>query len=72
MTGNPWIPCAEQLPPEGLVVETRRENGADEFLGRWARLVRKGDKWYFEEMQNVFGRSFPPTHWRFVEEANEP
>lgn len=55
-----WIPITKELPPDGEVVETKRENDNK------CDLKRYGTLWYNAATKQLV--SYTPTHWRKKEE----
>ncbi len=64
LTGNPqdWTQTADELPPMGLVVETKIDDG--EGVRNVQTLMRDGGLWWFpDRSMYVYYR---PTHWRLT------
>ena len=62
-----WIACAAQLPPRGVVVETKIHDDHGE---RNVQPLKLHDSpgsrlWFFPD--NSMYCYYEPTHWRFVE-----
>lgn len=59
-----WIKVSEQLPPDGVVVETKVED--DNGCRNEQNLKRRGDLWYLpDDKMYVY---YKPTHWRYLSE----
>ena len=55
-----WIKVADELPPEGVVVETKIDD--DKGCRNQTQLKRKGKLWFFpDDSMYVY---YTPTHWR--------
>ncbi len=67
MTDRPWIPCAEQLPPEGLVVETQTLAGSGCSITKKHRWSH--GRWFVIGNPRDWSMA-APIRWRFVEEAD--
>lgn len=62
---TPWIRVEDELPPEGVVVETKIDNKRG--AGNLATLKRVGRLWFSpDDSMYVY---YTPTHWRHVKEA---
>lgn len=58
---NYWIICADRLPPEREVVNTKIDDEKGE--RNEARLFRLGRLWFFPDgSMYVY---YTPTHWRY-------
>lgn len=59
--GNSWIKTTDKLPPEGVVVETKIDDGKG--CRNQTQLKRKGKLWFYsDDSMYVY---YTPTHWRF-------
>ncbi len=55
-----WIPTAESLPPEGVVVRTKIDT-PDKGVRNDQTLKRQGRLWFFQDgPMYVY---YTPTHW---------
>lgn len=56
----PWVRCADRLPEEGLIVQTKIDdkNGAR----NQQRLQRRGRLWFHADGKMYV--YYTPTHWR--------
>ena len=60
---NDWIKCADRLPKENVIVETKIDDG--KYEQNFARLYRSGKLWFLEDgSMYVY---YDPTHWKFIE-----
>ena len=58
-----WIPCSEQLPPDGAVVNTKIDDEKGE--RNVQELKRQGSLWFIPDgSMYVY---YTPTHWRQVD-----
>ena len=56
-----WIKTNEELPPDGVVVETKIDDGKPAGVRNEQRLVRQGGLWFFPDgSMYVY---YTPTHW---------
>ena len=55
-----WIPCSEQLPPNGITVETKIDDEQGE--RNVQELKRQGSLWFDPEKPIYV--YYTPTHWR--------
>lgn len=58
-----YIPCAEQLPPEGEVVMTKIDDGKG--VRNVQSLYRQGRLWWFPSGEIYV--YYTPTHWKPIE-----
>lgn len=57
-----WVEVKSELPPEGIVVETKIHD--EKGCRNVTKLKRKGKLWFFpDESMYVY---YVPTHWRKV------
>jgi hypothetical protein len=61
MTHRPSTACADELPPEGVVVETQ----SAKYFPR--ELKRLGAYWFYPLGWEAASDDFTPTHWRLCE-----
>jgi len=62
-----WISTKDQLPEEGVVVDTKISN--DEGTRNNQQLKRKGSLWFFpDESMYVY---YTPTHWKLPSSSNK-
>lgn len=60
MDKTDWIRAANQLPPEGVIVETKIDDGRG--CRNECKLKRQGRLWFFaDDSMYVY---YTPTHWR--------
>lgn len=57
-----WTPCAEALPPEGEIVETKIDDGNG--VRNTQALKRQGRLWFVPDASIYV--YYTPTHWRRV------
>jgi hypothetical protein len=56
-----WIKCKEQLPPEGVTVNTKIDDANGERNEQ--RLKRRGNLWWHpDDSMYVY---YTPTHWSY-------
>ena len=55
-----WITMAKELPPDGLVVDTKIDN--DKGIRNEQQLVRQGNLMFFPDYSMYV--YYAPTHWR--------
>ena len=55
-----WRPVADELPKEGVTVETKIDKGNG--VSNEQQMKREGDSWFFNDKIQVH---YTPTHWRF-------
>jgi hypothetical protein len=60
MSTDQWIKVADELPPEGVEVDTKIDD-ADGTRNEQS-LKRKGSLWFFPDMSMYV--YYSPTHWR--------
>jgi hypothetical protein len=59
-----WIPVAEQLPPNSVLVDTKIDDA--DGVRNEQPLTRQGRLWFFSDgSMYVY---YEPTHWRMREE----
>ena len=56
-----WIKTNDELPPEGVEVETEIDDGIKDSPRNLQKLVRKGRLWFFPDMSMYV--YYVPTHW---------
>jgi len=62
--GAPWIPTAVELPPEGVVVDTKIDDA--NCCRNEQPMKRRGRLWWFaDDSMYVY---YTPTHWKYVVE----
>lgn len=59
MENNKWISITQELPEEGVIVNTKIANPDR----NEAKLVRKGNIWFFPDMSMYV--YYTPTHWHY-------
>ncbi len=57
-----WKKVSEDLPPEGILVETKIDDG--KFIRNVQILQRIGNLWFFRDMRMYV--YYTPTHWRYL------
>lgn len=57
---NEWIPCSQQLPAQGKIVETKIDDSKGE--RNVQPLKRYNNLWFFIDMSMYV--YYTPTHWR--------
>ncbi len=60
MSEETWTPCARQMPPEGVVVDTKIDDAG---VARNEQLLKRhGNLWFLSDgSMYVY---YQPTHWR--------
>ena len=56
-----WIKTNDELPPEGVEVETKIDDGIKDSPRNLQKLVRKGRLWFFPDMSMYV--YYVPSHW---------
>jgi hypothetical protein len=57
-----WVRCADALPEEGLIVETKIDD--EQGVRNVQELLRQGRLWFFpDKSMYVY---YTPTHWRSI------
>jgi hypothetical protein len=59
-TDRKWIKVADELPPEGVEVDTKIDD--KDGTRNEQSLKRKGSLWFFPDMSMYV--YYRPTHWR--------
>lgn len=57
---NEWVACADNLPDEGRVVDTKIDD--DRGVRNEQPLKRRGQLWYFPAGEMYV--YYTPTHWK--------
>lgn len=57
-----WIKVSDELPPEGVLVETKIEDESG--VRNFTLLTRKGNLYYSDNGTYTY---YAPTHWRFYD-----
>lgn len=60
--GQPWTLCAERLPPDGVSVLTKIDDGKG--VRNVQTLVRRGRLWFTGESGDAMYVYYTPTHWK--------
>lgn len=55
-----WILCDDELPPDGIIVETKIDN--ERGVRNEQMLLRQGRLWFFPDRSMYV--YYTPTHWR--------
>lgn len=65
MTDAEWMLVADRLPPAGIVVETKIDDGHG--VRNEQPLIYKSGLWWFTDMSMYL--YYVPTHWRAKRES---
>jgi hypothetical protein len=66
MNDERWIDCKDELPPEGVIVETQMVDGPNNIHSGDRKRI--GRKWYFNDCHY----DYRPTHWRKIPASTTP
>jgi hypothetical protein len=61
---NTWIPCTDELPPDGEIVMTKIDDGKG--LRNEQKLQLRGRLWWTSDMEMCAYHT--PTHWQRIED----
>jgi hypothetical protein len=59
-----WIPCTDELPPDGEIVMTKIGDGKG--LRNEQKLQLRGRLWWTSDMEMYV--YYAPTHWQRIED----
>lgn len=57
-----WIETKKYPPPEGVIVDTKIDDGMSDGPCCHLRLIRQGRLWYYTDMKMYV--YYEPTHWK--------
>jgi hypothetical protein len=66
VSDRPWIKCVDEDAPEGVLVETKIDDGKGE--RNTQPLVRRGRLWFTGIDGNAMYVYYTPTHWRHTDD----